>query len=98
VSYSETIQALKDFTVAQRRLAAATKSWDDSRYVLHPQPDPNSYASAFICYFIDSDFLGGIAQEFLSAYNAYERLGKPHASDCLYLLYGHPCSCSRGAK
>lgn len=72
--YSETIAALKNFTAAQRRLDSAEKVWDDCRYSLCPQLDPD--AGGFKLYFFfNSEYLGSAAQEFLSAYNAYDRLG-----------------------
>ena len=73
MSYFETIAALKDFTAAQRRLDAATKRWDDYRYTLNDQFDPNCGPMFF--FLVKSEFIGEVAQEFLSAYNAYDRLG-----------------------
>lgn len=73
MSYHETIAALKDFTAAQRRLDSAEKAWDDCRYGLYPQLDPD--AGGFkVYFFFKSEYLGSAAQEFLSAHNAYERL------------------------
>ena len=71
MSYQETIAALKDFTAAQRRLDAAEKVWDDSRWALNDQYDGQKFQFWFI---MDSDYLGAKAREFLSAYNAYDRL------------------------
>jgi hypothetical protein len=77
--YSETIAALKDFTAAQRRLDAATKQWDDYRYALSPQFDVETGRHTFF-FLVKSEFIGEIAREFLSAHNAYERLGAPMPS------------------
>ena len=71
MSYFETIAALKDFTAAQRRLDAAEKVWDDSRWALNDQYDGEKFQ---FCFIMDSDYLGAKAREFLSAYNAYDRL------------------------
>ena len=71
MSYFETIAALKDFTAAQRRLDAAEKVWDDSRWALNDQYDGEKFQ---FCFIMDPDYLGAKAREFLSAYNAYDRL------------------------
>jgi hypothetical protein len=71
MSYFETIAALKDFTAAQRRLDAAEKVWDDSRWALNDQYDGEKFQ---FCFIMGSDYLGAKAREFLSAYNAYDRL------------------------
>ena len=67
MSYQETIAALKDFTTAQRRLDAATEEWDRNRYTLKGKFQ--------FCFLVKSEYIGSLAQEFLSAYNAYDRLG-----------------------
>jgi hypothetical protein len=74
MSYSETIQALKDFTAAKRRLDRATKEWDDRRHELEDRRDRRFRFSLW-----GSDHIGEFAREFLSAHNAYERLGEKSA-------------------
>ena len=70
MNYFETIAALKDFTAAQRRLDAATEAWDRNRYTLKGKFQ--------FCFLVKSEYIGSLAQEFLSAHNAYERLGSAH--------------------
>jgi hypothetical protein len=72
MSYSETIAALKDFTAAQHRLDAAAKKWDDVRFNLFPQYEEGVFR---YCFLVKPEYIGDAAQEFLSAHNAYERLG-----------------------
>jgi len=69
-TYSETIRALKDYDKAKKRLADAEVHWFKFiRYLEYPIT-PFNYGFA-----IPSTYIGEIAQEFLSAHNAYERLG-----------------------
>ena len=75
MSYQETIAALKDFTAAQRRLDAATEAWDRNRYTLNDQFVEGKFQ---FCFLIKPEYIGSLAQEFLSAHNAYERLGSAH--------------------
>jgi len=93
--YRETILALKHFMDARRRLDAAERIWDNYRPVFNnPHPE--------IRFGLKSEYLGEVAREFLSAHNAYKRLGSSlnyrnndgHYPNCLHVAFGHPCYCN----
>ena len=74
MSYHETVVALKDFRAADRRLDEAAEQWDYYRSLLCPQYDGERFS--FTSLWVKPEVIGNAAQEFLSAYNAYKRLGE----------------------
>jgi hypothetical protein len=73
-TYYEMIRALKDFHEAKENLARAEKNWDDVRYNLVPQWDGEK---SFMYFYLESEYLGNRARDFLHAYNVYQHLGAP---------------------